>query len=426
MISHSRHLGARRANQRTRTIRTFVCAALAAAACAVWIGVALAQNGPAVSRFGEPASFRVTKRTMRAQGASSALIERVGASAFRYFRLLARQFAARTCFAFSDVRWRLPAVAVHGDAHIEQFVVTNHSYALEDFDMAGYGPAVVDLVRYAASIHVACRNADWSCNADEAVAAYFDAYRAAFDHPVDRSEPTIVLRLRASVPQDRQAWLKWADALMQPLPASEEEALRRGWGRFVHLMRETRPDRSEAFYRISRVGRIDVGVGSALERKTLVRIDGPTDAPEDDAILEARITAMPTGLECVSRPANGGSLHVLMFASLLGPRLPDVFGFLPREDAREAPEWWIQSWDPGYRELSVSDLRSQVELNELAIDAARQLAGHFWTTFPEPLRGHQRFAQLRAFEMTHTRALQLAREFAGVTITEWERFRREP
>ena len=65
-----------------------------------------------------------------------------------------------------------------------------------------------------------------------------------------------------------------------------------------------------------------------------------------------------------------------MYAALLGPRLPDVFGFFPREDAREAPELWIQSWDRGYRELSIADLDLQTELNALAVDAAVQLAGH--------------------------------------------------
>ena len=132
-----------------------------------------------------------------------------------------------------------------------------------------------------------------------------------------------------------------------------------------------------------------------------------------DLMLEARNTVTPTGQECVSRPANGGSLQVLMFASLLGPRLPEVFGFLPREGAREAPELWVQSWDRGYRELSIADLRSQTDLNELAVDAGTQLAGHFWTKFPEPLRAHQRFAQLRAFEMTSTRATLLALVYLG-------------
>ena len=98
----------------------------------------------------------------------------------------------------------------------------------------------------------------------------------------------------------------------------------------------------------------------------------------------------------------------------------------PTEDARGAPELWIQSWDRGYRELSIADLGSQTELNALAVDAAVQLAGHFWTKFPEPLRGHQRFAQLRAFEMSHERARRVARTFADETVAEWERFRRDP
>jgi hypothetical protein len=74
--------------------------------------------------FGEHASLRLTRATLRAQEASPALVEKLRSSAYRYFRLLARQFAARTCYEFRDLRWRLP-VAVHGDAHIEQFVVTN-------------------------------------------------------------------------------------------------------------------------------------------------------------------------------------------------------------------------------------------------------------------------------------------------------------
>jgi diacylglycerol kinase family enzyme len=64
-------------------------------------------------------------------------------------------------------------------------------------------------------------------------------------------------------------------------------------------------------------------------------------------------------------------------------------------------------------------------VNELAADAGTQLAGHFWTTFPEPLRGHQRFAQLRALEMTERRARDLAAELARETVTEWGRFREQ-
>ena len=44
--------------------------------------------------------------------------------------------------------------------------------------------------------------------------------------------------------------------------------------------------------------------------------------------------------------------------------------------------------------------------------------------FPERLRAHQRFAQLRAFDMTASRARGLAKVLAAETVREWERFRR--
>jgi Uncharacterized protein conserved in bacteria (DUF2252) len=392
---------------------------------AAWLAMPAAQTPATGPALDDAASFRVDKATLRTGGASAALIDRVAARALRYFRLLARTSSARTCSEFRDLRWRLPAVAVHGDAHLEQFVVTRESYGLEDFDMSGFGPAVVDMVRYAASLHVACRDMRWACDGDAAVAAYFAAYREALDHPVERKPPAVVQRLRESVPQEQHTWLEWADHLMTPLPAAEEASLRAGWKRFIDLMLETRPDPPE-FYRIVRVGRIEMGIGSALEPKTLLRVAGATADPDDDVILEARVTATVNAGECVSRPTNGGSLHVSMFATLLGSRLPDVFGFMPQQADRKAPELWIQSWDPGYRELSAADVRSQAELNELAVDAGYQLAGHFWTTFPEPLRGHLRFAQLRAFEMTHGRARTVARRFADETIRGWEAFTQQP
>jgi Ser/Thr protein kinase RdoA (MazF antagonist) len=97
-------------------------------------------------------NLQLTKAQLRADGASEALIDKIGASAFRYFRAMAEPSKHRTCEAFRDLRWRLPSGAVHGDAHLEQFVVTDDDFGLADFDNAGYGPAIVDVVRYASSL----------------------------------------------------------------------------------------------------------------------------------------------------------------------------------------------------------------------------------------------------------------------------------
>ncbi len=361
---------------------------------------------------------------MRANGASEALLDKIGASPFRYFRMVAEPFKHRTCEAFRELRWRLPSGAVHADAHVEQFVVTDDDFGLADFDHAGYGPAVVDLVRYAASLHLACRDVKGGCDPEQAVTAYFNAYRTALDHPVQRREPAIVARLRGRLGPQPEAWLQWADGLMQPLARDEDERVRREWFRFVALMRETTPERPESFYRITRFGSIEIGLGSALERKMLIRIAGATDDPLDDVILEARTHSLPEYRGCVWRP-TGGSLNVFMLTSLLDHPLPDVFGVLPNPAGDELPEIWIQSWERGYRELSLSDLGDQADLDALAVDAGTQLAGYFWTTSPEALRGYQRFTQLRAFEMTERRARDLARSLAQEVVAEWTRFRAE-
>ena len=134
--------------------------------------------------------------------------------------------------------------------------------------------------------------------------------------------------------------------------------------------------------------------------------------------------SLPEDRGCVWRP-TGGSLNVFMLTWLLAHPLPEVFGILPNPDGDELPEIWIQSWERGYRELSVSDLRDQADLDSLAADAGTQLAGHFWATSPEALRGHQRFTQLRAFELTEERARGLARSLAGEVVAEWHRFREQ-
>jgi hypothetical protein len=373
--------------------------------------------------FGAVASFALDPAELREKGAPAHLVQELAADTYRYFRALAPQFALRTCAAFRDVRWHLPVTAIHADAHVEQFVVTAATSGLEDFDQSGYGPAVVDLVRYASSLHLTCRQVAWPCDADAVVAAYFRTYRASLDRAPLRSSPAIAMRLRRAAPKTPQAWLALAESLMQPLEPSREARLRAAWQEFQRVQREIRPDRQDAFYAIVRTGALHLGVGSALETKVLMRVRGATDDPSDDLVIEMRRAPAPGGGECAWRPPHGGSLQPLLFMSILGQRMPDTFGVVTLSDEPVAPEFWAQSWEQGYHELSIADLQNERELIELAEDAAKQLAGHFWTRFPEPLRPVQRRAQLLAFDLVALRALALAREFAAETVREWTRFR---
>ncbi len=371
--------------------------------------------------FGAHASFALDRNELRARGASAKLLEKLGRSPYVYFRALSRQYELRSCAAFRAERWHLPFVAIHADPHLEQFTVTPTTAGLEDFDQSGYGPAVIDLVRYSASIHLACREMKWSCVPERLVARHFQTYREALDRQPVRKLPSVTERLRKKTPSDPEPWLKWAEGLMQPLSPEAEKHVLKGWAGFRRLEIEVHPERPASFYDIVRVGALQMGVGSALETKLLFRLRGASDAPKDDVVVEARSTVALSGKECAARP-TGGALQPLMFMSILGPRLPDVFGFATLADD-SSPEFWVQSWVAGYRELQISDIESEGDMIELLEDAANQLAGHFWTKFPEPLRDVQRHAQLKAFDETSARARSLAAELAAETVKEWERFR---
>jgi hypothetical protein len=199
--------------------------------------------------------------------------------------------------------------------------------------------------------------------------------------------------------------------------------VRRRWPGFVAQQQLISAERSREFYELVRVGSLQLGVGSALQTKLLFRVRGESDAPIDDVILEARSTRSPLLETGVWSPHHGGSLHTLYMTFLLGPRMPELFGTADLNDDPSVPEFWLQSWEPGYTEVSISAIESQVDLEELAVDAARQLAGHFWIRFPTPLRPTQRYNQLHAFDLTEKRARDLARALADETLASWQQFK---
>jgi len=62
------------------------------------------------------------------------LVLKLRTSVHDYFRFVNAGFAAETCSLFADVVDQMPEVNLHGDAHIEQYTVTNIGRGLSDFD----------------------------------------------------------------------------------------------------------------------------------------------------------------------------------------------------------------------------------------------------------------------------------------------------
>src|SRR4030095_6100101 len=79
------------------------------------------------------------------------LIDRLRDNPTDYFRFVNRPWIARVCEVFAADLPNVPIVRLHGDAHIEQFAVTEAAWGLDDFDDSARGPALVDIVRFLGS-----------------------------------------------------------------------------------------------------------------------------------------------------------------------------------------------------------------------------------------------------------------------------------
>ena len=87
--------------------------------------------------------------------AAPALLDRLRADPYDYFRFVNRPWIARVCDDFGKDMEGLPVVRLHGDAHVEQFAVTNDAWGLDDFDDSARGRAVIDIARFLGSVESA-------------------------------------------------------------------------------------------------------------------------------------------------------------------------------------------------------------------------------------------------------------------------------
>src|SRR5262245_21727099 len=127
---------------RFRELRCFVC--LVALISVAVIGAA---------RASEP--IRAEQKSL--EHATPELIERLRADPYDYFRFVNRSWIARVCDDFSSDLEGLPVVRLHGDAHVEQFALTQDAWGIDDFDDSARGPAIVDIARFLGSIDLVCR-----------------------------------------------------------------------------------------------------------------------------------------------------------------------------------------------------------------------------------------------------------------------------
>jgi uncharacterized protein (DUF2252 family) len=389
--------------------RAVLCAMLAVGGCRASQGTS-PNDGPLL--LVEPERYDFAK--------SPGLLDRVVASPFGYYRLINATFTNEVCHRFKSEIDRMPSVNLHGDAHLEQYAITDVGRGLTDFDDSASGPAILDLVRFGTSIHLAARTRDWQAEVPKLMSAFLDGYREALEKPeLQPDPPGIVVRVQSSFHFDHQAFFGWIESITEGMGEQLEKDLRAALEPYFEEMRKANPEIDPAYFKVQMVGRPRIGIGSALDRKYLVRIRGPSDAPEDDEILELKEVRDLSKMNCVDSQRRG-PFRALVAQARLAYQPSHLLGYV-----RLGQDYfWVHAWVKSYEEISAQVFTSPDELAQVARDVGVQLGkGHtkaIAAPFDDELRRETRQFVDRNEKGIRDACAQLADE---VEIA-WREFRR--
>ena len=363
----------------------------------------------------------------RLAAAPPAIQERLREDPFVYFRFLNAGWATAVCEAFRGELPALPPAILHGDAHLEQYALTATAHGLDDFDDAAHGPSVIDLVRFLGSIDLVARRRGWTAERERLFDRFFDGYsRSLADPAYPPPEPAVVARLRARPRRTREQFLSWGESLMQEPTAPQRENVARSLQLLEAFVRELRPEIPVGYFEPKGAGWLRMGVGSALVPKALVRIEGPSRAPDDDVLLEAKQLSQLEGVPCVQVPLSGEAFRVITAAEQIGRIRHDVLLVAPRreEQGPEVRDWWVRTWDETYVEVATADLASADELAEVAHDVGAQLGCTNLRHSIPLLEAQLRRAEVAAVKRLGPRIRATACRLVDELLAGWEEWRR--
>lgn len=307
------------------------------------------------------------------------LLQRIRATPHGYFRFINIPFSRLVCERFDHLIDTGPLgpdrfpFNLHGDAHVEQYAVTDLGRGLTDFDDSSEGPGWVDGMRFTVSVRLAALANGWEDRADDIVAEFGRGYwDVVEDSTLSAPVPAMVARYQATFKHDSLAYLAWVDSIMQPLQEADRQELLSSLESYSRLMLATNPGLTDDFFEPIQVGALQLGVGSALDTKYLVRLAGPTPDPADDVIVELKRVRSLAGIACI-RADDDDPFRVLQSGVRIAYQPFRFLGFI--EHGGEM--FWTHAWVANYRELKVESLESPEELAEVAYDVGVQLGlGH--------------------------------------------------
>lgn len=358
--------------------------------------------------------------------ANPGVLERLLGSAHGYFRFINIPFSQAVCRRWA-AEWADSAsiaftlrLNLHGDAHIEQYAVTELGRGLTDFDDSSTGPAALDALRFSVSLRLASRAHGWEDRAEESLNAFASGYRAALEDPdAEAPEPQIARRKAASFQTDREAYFEFVSTQMGPIADPERDRLLQSMLPYVERLRMEDPGLRAEFFDVIGVGALRLGIGSALDRKYLLRVKGDTDDPLDDEVLEIKEVRSLAGIDCIEA-SEDDPFRVLLSQARIAYRPFNHLGYL-RLDGRN---FWVHAWVQNYAEVEIGEtFQSPEELAEVAYDAGVQLGRGHHKMIAAPFDTQLKQAQLEFLDTHSDEVAAASRELADAVVVAWERFR---
>ena len=357
------------------------------------------------------------------------LLERILKGPQEYFRFINIRFAEAVCLRFQKQLEAIPNLNLQGDAHLENYAVTDRGRGLTDFDDPTLGPMVLVLVRFGVSIHLACRANGWRDKAESIVKSFLSSYGAALENPdLTIPPPELVERIRAGFTTNTDRLLKSDEELMETL--GEPSANFKGqFQQFVDQMKMRYPDLPRYFFVVKKAGRLKMGIGSAMDEKYLVRVEGATKAPDDDLLLEVKEVRNLHGISCILLEPGNPPLRPIVMQALLAYKPYRYTGFiiLPQaEGSGKKKEFWVHEWYDNYQELSIrTSFQSPADLRDIAADVGVQLGLGHPRDISDADGSGLRSRLVRTLESLQVEIEQTISDLTQQTVAAWQQFRRE-
>ena len=351
---------------------------------------------------------------------NQALLERIRETPHGYFRFVNMEFSQEVCRRFGESLEDSPALNLHGDAHIEQYAVTDLGRGLTDFDDSSTGPGAVDLLRFGVSLDLTCRANGWEDRAVEIFDEFLRGYREALENPeLEAAEPVVAQRMRADFSYDREAYFEWVDSMMEPVADDESAALLDAMVPYVEAMLVEDPAFGNEYFEVVQLGHLKMGIGSALDIKYLVRIRGASDEPLDDVVLEIKQVRDLTGIDCIQVSRGEDPFRILVGQSRIAYEPYRLLGYVRFDDN----SFWVHSWVDNYEEVDLDEVfGSPEELSEVAYDIGVQLGRGHPNQIAYPLDIQIRREQLMLLDLHRKELKEVCAEMADEIVDAWTLF----